>query len=627
MSVISTVLTRQANLGRSTEFWGSIGYPASRWLKVRLFGLLSIAGLIAATAGPSSAILLIPRNRTWSTGGIDFNLSGTPAQLWPAELTVNHLGGPDCNSSQGVIDPHCPAGGYGSLYYHYTSPGAASQFEHFTINIADSTSTRILEGNFRTTWEFRSETWTQSPHMGTAAIEETIRQMWTYCLKFVTVQPASRFWFSNTRTVEVQTQIPIVRTVCIPSQNLSANDTLLPFPVLPEYDFWYSNDTNITSWFLDGTIWEAGQFGLGPMNWHSLGEPFGLVWGSANMTTPSFSLKSSWLTLPPEFGSTTAGLALFFPPSGTVAGRAVSCSIDARWARGQNWATSSQPAWQWERSTVLVPMQSTITNTRPFGTQEGIDLFLPENDSSWSRISASIDYLQGMTPPFSNASNVTTLEKILMDSIPTLFDITALDFSTGSISFTPFIEHVISTVVVDAIARTGSYLQRPPYNIYSGVLDHIDEQFCDPLSQNAVSRSALAFDDVTDGNLSTPMRMETSIEGYAYVISGVTMYFAACSLLLHAIIALLHVMWILWTRQTSSTWDRIPELLVLAHNSRPSSGLLKNTSGGIMKRGTFEITAKIEATEGENVELVLTSPAFANEPLEPKEKIQPGRLY
>jgi len=531
------------------------------------------------------------------------------------------------------MDPNCAAGGYGPLHYHYTQAGAASQFEHFTIDIADSTSARLLEGNFRTTWEFRSETWTQAPHRATAAIEEIIRQLWTYCLRYISVKPADRFWFSDTRTVEVYTQIPTVRTVCIPSVTVSANDTVLPFPILPEYDFWYSNQTDRIVWDgYDGTITDPGRFGQGPWEWQSIGESFGRLWTPASNFSgiEGFSLvKTTWLTLPSDFGSTTAGLAILFPPSGnSTKGRAVSCSIDARWASGRNWATSTQPAWQWERSSVLVPMKSTIESTRQFGTQEGIDLFLPKNDSTWSRISASLDYLQGLTPPISNTSTTTTLEKLLTDGILTVFDPMNLNFSRSSIYFTPFIEHVISTVVVDAIARTGSYLQQPIYDIYSGILDHVGDGFCDPLSATAVSREALEQYDAT-GNSSVPMVLETSVDGYAYQLSGGTMHFAFFLLILHTVIAFGHVCWILYTRRTSATWDRIPELLVLAHNSQPSSdGLLANTSGGIMKRRTFAITAKFEVTNTDNVEMVLARNSASFARVRSREgKVQPGRFY
>jgi hypothetical protein len=65
-------------------------------LKFELVGFLGMAGLIAVSAGPSSAILMIlPQTRTWSTGSVSFHLAGTADQLWPATLTAFHIGGPD----------------------------------------------------------------------------------------------------------------------------------------------------------------------------------------------------------------------------------------------------------------------------------------------------------------------------------------------------------------------------------------------------------------------------------------------------------------------------------------------------------------------------------------------------
>ena len=95
--------------------------------------------------------------------------------------------------------------------------------------------------------------------------------------------------------------------------------------------------------------------------------------------------------------------------------------------------------------------------------------------------------------------------------------------------------------------------------------------------------------------------METSIDGYAYQLSGRTIS-AILSHSLHALFEFGHIYWMFWARRTSATWDRIP--VVLAHNSRPAGDRLRtNTSADIMKKKTFEITAKIEVTNGDSVQI------------------------
>jgi hypothetical protein len=46
-----------------------------------------LAGIIAATAGPASAILMIPREQNWDAGGSNFFLRGSASDIWPNNLT------------------------------------------------------------------------------------------------------------------------------------------------------------------------------------------------------------------------------------------------------------------------------------------------------------------------------------------------------------------------------------------------------------------------------------------------------------------------------------------------------------------------------------------------------------
>jgi hypothetical protein len=601
---------------RSPEFWGAVQYPASRWVKTRLFGLVTVGGIVAATAGPSSAILMIPRNRTWPTGGIDFYLNGTVDQLWPSVLTVDNLGGSACNTPNAILYPHCAAGGYQAFINHYTNFGAASELQYFTFDLADNVSTRTIEGNIRNNWQFRSETWTQAPHVATATIQEPIREAWSYYLRWITSKGnPSRFWFSNRRTARVKTQIPVVRTVCYESQIPSAINGTLSFPVLPEYDFWYQG----------GQPGFDTSYGNGKVLAFTLGS--NSEFGSFNPDTVDVTgsptwLRSAWVELPPEFGSATAGLALQFVGSNeTVSRRAMGCTVDARWAQGDNWATSSQPAWQWERAATLVPTRASPSQTRYFDVPQG--LFLPTNDSTWRRISATPEYLQGLAPILNSSTNMTTLESILVNSIPNLSinsmpnPFKAAINISDPISLIPFIEHVISTIVADGLARTGSYLQRPASESLDGLLFD---------GATVVSGWSLEPQNSSLVKSTASMRMETSVDGYAYIISGFTAYIAVASLLLHTMIALLHIFWILWKRQTSSAWDRISELVALAQNSRPAEDVLWNTAGGITKMRTFAITGKVIITDEEKVSLSWSDTVMSAGPIG-SDKIKANHPY
>jgi hypothetical protein len=559
---------------------------------VGIFGFLIIAGIIASTAGPSSAILMIPQVLDWDTGDVDFYLNGTATQLWPTPLTIDHIGPDNCNSSDAIQDPYCAAGGYPALYAHFSALTEFPYSSAFTLNIEDSLTKGTLQGNIRNDWQEGSETWTQSPHAATAAIEEPVREDWSFGLLSRRQTNAIRYQYSDSRRVQVQTQIPFVRTACVPTTNLTSDESTLPFPVLPEYGHWY--DQPIIS---SGPDAGSGAWSIGPLKQSTLSECFGDIWGNLNTTSDGLNFKSQWTPLSSDFGSATTGLALVFPPSDiTTGGMAISCTVDARWANGTNWMSFSQSSWGWAE--FYTPMQS--SSFQPASNT----LFNPVNDSTWRRITTFSDYLAATTPVISN--NLTTLEDIINRTIPNFIDINSLKdyFHNDSMTLVSLVEHITSTLLVDAIARTGSNLQSTMSFIQANIESSSD-------SATGITGPALVpppgSTDTGPNATITWMKMETSISGYAYMMSSFTSYLAIVVLLTHSLIALCHTVCILWTRKTSGTWETIPELVALAQNSCVANTTLEGTGAGIKNWGTWKITAKVvvrRGGEGERVELV-----------------------
>ena len=74
----------QASYLWSVEFWGSI-YSPDVSFKRKTVGtaMIVIAISLAATVGPSSAILLIPRLGYWPAGSTDIWINITKSELWP----------------------------------------------------------------------------------------------------------------------------------------------------------------------------------------------------------------------------------------------------------------------------------------------------------------------------------------------------------------------------------------------------------------------------------------------------------------------------------------------------------------------------------------------------------------
>jgi len=100
----------------SPEFWGSMKWRNTAWTKFRLYGTLVLSGFLAAAGGPSSAVLLIPRDQSFDAGGASIFLRGSMDEVWPSELGFSTDGlEPFCafpNATEYVL---CPSGGYLSM--------------------------------------------------------------------------------------------------------------------------------------------------------------------------------------------------------------------------------------------------------------------------------------------------------------------------------------------------------------------------------------------------------------------------------------------------------------------------------------------------------------------------------
>jgi hypothetical protein len=98
-------------------------------LNATLVGLVLLAGLIAITAGPAIAVLLIPREQIWPAGGTSYWINGTADDLWPSRIGLEHympeegtgIFGVACSSAQAHQNALCPAGGYLSFLNRFSS--------------------------------------------------------------------------------------------------------------------------------------------------------------------------------------------------------------------------------------------------------------------------------------------------------------------------------------------------------------------------------------------------------------------------------------------------------------------------------------------------------------------------
>lgn len=107
------------------------------------------------------------------------------------------------------------------------------------------------------------------------------------------------------------------------------------------------------------------------------------------------------------------------------------------------------------------------------------------------------------------------------------------------------------------------------------------------------------------------MQWKVAITGLGYRMEGATYYIASTILLAHVKIALCHIAWVIKTRQTSTAWSSLNELVILAFKSPPPGPAMDNASAGVTRYITYQERLRIQAASKgpghEGVEMIMHS--------------------
>ncbi|KAL9121068.1 MAG: hypothetical protein Q9187_002373 [Circinaria calcarea] len=548
----------------SPDFIGSFQCRMSIVRKVSFFGFLVIAGIIAATAGPSCAVLLIPRIQDWPAGGSDFYLPGNIEDNWPSNMSLaqdSYV----CGLPNATLYAVCPSGGYYALRAHFTKAtpfstsfdrsrasngayriGISAQLFGLTV---ESPMGRIpnqkLQGSVRGL--VPGGTFMTSPHAATIVLQQILRDEWFAAVDSQTYSPASsvaNYRYLIAQKANVNTKNAVVRPLCSQAQVVKQNQTTLAFPVL------------------------SGEQGAMRM-----------VGVSAFKKSRTEKLRISWTGLSKDLGDVSIGMIFEAPWLSMESKRLiVTCSIGAWWDGGTTFQVSEGV---WAAST---------NNTA------GKSLIL---DNEW---------LKKLAPPVPDSGNDFNMEQpsTLEDIASAAGIITGLPQSSaqaqleqwntenpGSTNRTTFLEYLIGTVIADGLSRSGSsrlYNTDSPdpqsWTLASLQWDS-NHRYSLLRGGNAVQKP--------EGNFTT-LTMSVIITGYSFLASATTDYLSMAVLFAHALIALASFIWTVWKRNGSGCWDTFTEVLVLAQNSRPAAKTLMNTCAGIGNLTTYSRTAEIRAT-------------------------------
>lgn len=199
----------------------------------------------------------------------------------------------------------------------------------------------------------------------------------------------------------------------------------------------------------------------------------------------------------------------------------------------------------------------------------------------------AINFIVPESAPGHNPSGITALEALSTSAgvDHNLNNGSAANRVSTSIEY---LEYVIASALSDALSRIGSYRS---YNTSGSVDDWAFlyyNAFPDANDIMAWNRAVKPLGYDLEPRKYMRMKMRVSVTGYGYQSSTSSDYLALLVLFLHLLLALMHTIYNLSTRQTSGCWDTFSELMALAQQSQPARSELSNTCAGISKLGTFK---------------------------------------
>ena len=590
------------------EFYGSLRYVAihgNKMRKVAFVALLILAGFTAALAGPSSAVLLVPRSQTWPSAATEVFLNGSSKDFWPDDLSGDlHDVSSLCSSAKATASAICPAGGFLSLQDHWSrmnsttflSQDIPSYSRQLSGSVfywpVDSPASLIPPlyalGNPRTTPGLKDKTTLVQPlAAATVVLQQAATDWWRAMTEQKNKDREGMDALIDDRQVRSQSTSAIATVRCSKAQKLGASDKTVLFPSIP---FWFDYDESM------------------PLDVDNLSG------------APSNHLHFQWIHLPGNFGPTSVGAIFQTPWSADNTTRVViGCTAQTGWVPSEV-RTDSYSFWSgW------YPWNITFGARTPSYSEAPHDDSLTATNG---RIALGDEWLGLLTPRAPTSSSFTegwepsTIESILANTALAQASVGEEDISElgpwsetdlPNQSRSSFLEAIICSILVDGISRTGSHRS---FNKEGAVPKwHLNSY--EPLPNFArlvlSGKNAFKVPDIPPEQFTT-MRMTMSITGFA-LRRSLSAYLAMAVLLTHTTMATVNLIWTLTHKRTSRSWDSVSELIALAQNSTPAFGALANTAAGIECAATFARLAKIRvrsqpgSAQKDHVELVFEEDA------------------
>jgi hypothetical protein len=314
---------------------------------------------------------------------------------------------------------------------------------------------------------------------------------------------------------------------------------------------------------------------------------------------------------------------------------AFACSVDARWALGNNIATNVL-----DYSYISDSLQhGEVLSTMPHAPG---NRFLPVPDGTWSKISMDLDWLNTLTPLLNSSSEAEARNMPGWTSYASLLSDVGMDNGTSLVvswgDIRSSLETTLAVLVPEGLARIGFSANggSMKYESDSSSILNIPKTTTGDFTNDALNSllrddgNAVLLPKGVDPENLTKVHWGITISGYAYKADSIGYYLAIAVLFAHIVLAFLHFLYsFFYTGQSSDAWGSFEDLMVLSHSSQPDPQGLRNTSSGIECHYTIQRKVRIRVADGDkrvrgHEELQLL---FDSTPEVGYKKVVPGKAY
>jgi hypothetical protein len=582
-----------------TEFWGAIWFTHPTSLNSLCTAILLVSSFILATlAGPTSAIIMVPkldwyksvRTRSYEPVAKVF-VKATHDQLYPKDINQSLV--PEyCSWNNATRDRACPSHGLLSILASSFADGVK-----FVENTTTTVNTNITFGGpeeFPLGWsEFRNvETVVESDNnefriQGALSPPDFVSNVLMRYKKATRMQ--DNYYLSDIKFRVIMGEPPISRSLSAVSHSINGVG-LMPFVATRcIHSPLGSSDILFAKSAFDDISWNTTAAGNGTIVNSSLVLAEDL--SEYHLNTTFMWLESDMF---PQY-SPLAGVFVIGSGDGGRQGHVISCVVEGRWIEAEfaNEAGLNSP---------IVPRRQKKQDWKISKLQKPIQI-----DVNWARSQNNI--LDPLFAGHSNNSNMDLLgghcaAKVLRKQVQG----ESGNWNFGALEATvSCLEFALSIFVTDGLARIQALV---PVEVTEGK----------GLYSNFTTM------DLRTSVLYTEIPVREEYFGYGYNMRGPLIKLAFVALLLHSLLAIVHIVIILRSKKSSTSWNRIGDLVTLALNSNPSSRLT-NTGGGVGRGRTWAIRVKVEPDEHDRLGFIVGPDNDTHDKVKDHNGIMLGKKY